>query len=110
MFKLIFDKVMSKQILSSDKVIKKRLSTLFDKLELQGPRAGKLLDPKLGLYELKCINHSIRVYFCYKKDLEEIHVFFFEMKKSKKRQQATIDFVRKKFFIFLNLFSYTSFL
>ena len=48
---------------------------MLDKTEELGPGAGKLLDPKLGLYEVKSKKPPIRLYFKHLVDTDEIYVF-----------------------------------
>ncbi|GBE18672.1 hypothetical protein BMS3Abin16_01278 [archaeon BMS3Abin16] len=51
------------------------ISKMLDKTEELGPGAGKLLDPKLGLYEVKSKKPPIRLYFKHLVDTDEIYVF-----------------------------------
>ncbi|MFB6246793.1 MAG: hypothetical protein ABEI74_04350 [Candidatus Pacearchaeota archaeon] len=64
-YELIFDRVILRQLdkVAKDKSVKEILSKMFDKIEEKGPKAGKLLDPKLKLYELKNKRPPIRLYF-----------------------------------------------
>ena len=97
-FTLIFDDVIIKDLKKAAKNehIKSILSTMLDKLESFGPDAGKLLDSKLFLYEVKNKRPPLRLYFKPKKDTNKIFVFEFEMKTSGETQQKTISRLRQK--------------
>jgi len=69
---------------------------MLNKLEILGPIAGKLLDSKLFIYELKNKHPPIRLYYKYNKTTKELYVFEFEMKTSDKTQQKTINKLKKK--------------
>jgi len=69
---------------------------MLDKIEEFGPRAGKLLDSKLFIYEIKNKHPPIRLYFKPKLLNNEIYVFQFEMKTSNKKQQKTIESIKNK--------------
>ena len=95
-YTLVFDDVILKQLKKAgkDPKIREILSKMLDKLELIGHYAGELLDPKLLLYELKNKHPPIRLYFKVKG--EDIFVFEYEIKKSEKKQQQTIDKLKLK--------------
>lgn len=97
-FTLIFDDVIIKELKKAAKNenIKSILRTMLDKLESFGPDAGKLLDSKLFLFEIKNKHPPIRLYFKPKKDTYEIYVFEFEMKTSEETQQKTIQKLKQK--------------
>ena len=97
-FKLIFDEVMIKDLKQAAKNehIKSIIISMLDKLESFGPDAGKLLDSKLFLYEIKNKHPPIRIYFKPKKGTSEIYVFEFEMKTSPEKQKDTIKELREK--------------
>ena len=57
--------------------------------------AGKLLDSKLFLYEMKTNHPPIRLYYKHDKFTNEIKIFEFEMKTSPKKQRITIERIRK---------------
>ena len=97
-FHLVFDDVMVKQLKKAAKnnQIKQILTRMLDKLEESGPDAGKLIDSKLFIYELKSMHPPIRLYFKHNLSTAEIYVFEFEMKTSKTEQQKTIDKIREK--------------
>ncbi len=76
--------------------IKQILTKMLDKVEESGPDAGKLLDSKLFIYEIKSMHPPIRLYFKHNLSTAEIYVFEFEMKTSEAEQQKTIDRIRKK--------------
>jgi hypothetical protein len=69
---------------------------MLDDLEENGPQAGKLLDSRLHLYELKRGNPSVRIYFKPRAGSKKIDVFEYEIKKGKKRQKKTINNIRKR--------------
>ncbi len=94
-FNLVFDKFILKQLKKSskNKLIKNILSKIFDKIEELGPRAGKLIDSKLQIYEIK--NPAIRLYYKYNFQTNEIYIFKYEMKTSKENQNKTITKIRK---------------
>ena len=100
---LSFDEVMLNQLkdLGKDVNIRSFISKMLDKIEEHGPRAGKLLDSQLHLYELKIKHPPIRIYFKPVKDSNEIYVFEYQMKTSEEKQQ---NIIRKIRFKILNLF------
>ena len=61
-----------------------------------GPNAGKLLDSKLFIYEVKSKHPPIRLYYKHNIPTNEIYVFEYEMKTSEGRQQNTIEKIKKK--------------
>ncbi len=97
-YTLIFDKVIVKQLQQEAKNqhIKSILTNLLDKLETHGPRAGKLLDSQLFIYEIRNKQPPIRLYFKHNSDTNEIYVFEYEMKTGGKKQRRTISKLRKK--------------
>lgn len=97
-FPLIFDEVILKQLekVARDERIKDILTRMFNKIELVGPYAGKLLDPQISLYECKNKHPPLRLYFKHDKDTDEIYLFKFEMKTSEKKQQKTIENIKMK--------------
>ena len=97
-YSLVFDEVIVKQLKkeASDKNIKNILTKMLDRLEEKGPRAGKLLDSKLFIYELKNKRPPIRLYFKHINSSNELYVFEFEMKRSDKKQKITIEKIRSK--------------
>jgi len=97
-YQLIFDKVILKQLKKAGKnqQVKNILSKILDKIEELGPRAGNLIDSRLLIYEVKIMRPPIRLYYKLKKNSNQIYVFEYEMKKSKEKQQETIDKIRKK--------------
>ena len=109
-YDVVFDKVvkdkLQKAIVKSDcrEIIKRWL----DELEYDGPRAGKLLDSQVWLYEMKTKRPPLRLYYHYQKNLAKIIIFEFEMKTSELKQKKTINKLRHRL-KFLNLFLYISF-
>ncbi len=97
-FVLVFDDVMTRQLQRAAKnnQIKGILTKMLDKLELKGPDAGELLDSKLFIYEIKNKHPPIRLYYKHNHITDEIYVFEYEMKTSKKSQQKTIGKLRQK--------------
>ena len=97
-YKLIFDKVILKQLknASRDKQIKTILTKMLDKIEELGPRAGKILDPQLGIYEVKAKHPPIRLYFRHIGEMVEIYIFEYDMKKSPKHQKNIIKKIVSK--------------
>ncbi len=97
-FKVIFDEVMLDQLkkLGKNQELKNRISKMLDKIEELGPRAGKLLDARLSIYEVKSKRPPIRLYFKHVRNTNQIYVFEYEMKTSAARQQATIQKLKEK--------------
>ncbi len=97
-YNIIFDEVIIKQLQQASKNnhIKQILTKMLDKIELLGPNAGKLLDSKLFIYELKSKHPPIRLYYKYNISNNEIYIFEYEMKTSKARQQNTINKIKNK--------------
>jgi hypothetical protein len=95
-FTLVFDKVILEQLkkVGKNKEVRIKLSKMLDKIEDLGPRAGRLLDTRLHLYEIKSKKPPIRLYF--KAGKREIYVFEYEMKTSSKKQDMTIEKLKKK--------------
>ena len=62
-FALVFDEVMLAQLkkLGENKNLRNLLSKMFDKMEAFGPRAGKLIDSHLFLYEIKSKHPPLRL-------------------------------------------------
>ncbi len=96
-FKLIFDGVMVKQLkkVSKNNAIKNILSRIFDKIEELGPRAGRLIDSQLHIYEIKMKSPPIRLYYKHDLSTNEIYVFEYEMKTSEGKQNKTIKRIKK---------------
>ena len=109
MYELVFDEVIHKQLnkIKTKHDIQKIISDMLNKIELVGPDAGKLIDSKLFIYEIKCKNPPIRLYYKFKKEKNECYIFEFEMKTSEKKQKTTIEKIKEKtikIFRNLNLF------
>ena len=83
-FKLVFDEVMIKQLkkVSKNNEIKTLLSKILNKIEELGPRAGKLIDAQLHIYEIKVKSPPIRLYYKHNFQTNEIYIFEYEMKTS----------------------------
>ena len=98
-YKIIFDKIIIKQLRKAGKneVIKSILSKSFDKIEELGPRAGKLIDSQLKIYEIKIKRPPLRLFFKHNTKTNEIYVFEYVMKTSEQKQQSAIDKIRRKF-------------
>lgn len=97
-FKLIFDEVMLEQLkkLGTDQHIRSLLSKMFDRMEALGPRAGKLIDSHLFLYEMKAKQPPLRLYYKHMLEKNELYLFEYEMKTSKKKQKRTIQRIKFK--------------
>ena len=97
-YELVFDEVMIKQLSRAAKnhSIKDLLVKMLDKIEALGPDAGKLLDSKLHLYEMKYKNPPLRLYYKYNSTANKIYVFEFEMKTGSEKQKKTIGKLRHK--------------
>lgn len=97
-YTLIFDEVILKQLkqLEKDRSLKNRISKMLDKIEEMGPLAGKLLDSKLSLYEVKSKTPPIRLYYEIVENEKKAYVFEYEMKTSEKKQSKTIEKIKKK--------------
>ncbi len=97
-FALIFDEVMLTQLkkLGKNQDLKGRISKMLDKIEELGPRAGELLDAKLGIYEVKSKRPPIRLYYKHVRNTDQIYVFEYEMKTSAGRQHDTIERLKEK--------------
>ncbi len=97
-FAAIFDEIMLKQLKAAGKnqSIKSVLSQMLDKIETLGPRAGKLIDSRLFIYEIKNKNPPIRLYFKPYKEDNRIYVFQYELKTSELKQQKTIEKIKGK--------------
>ncbi len=95
-FPLVFDEVMIKQLqkAAKDQQLKEILKNMLDELEEKGPRAGKLLDSHLFIYEIKSKHPPIRLYFKHNIKTNEIYVFEFEMKTSEEKQKLTLAKIR----------------
>ena len=101
-YELIFDRIVVRQLRKSckDGQVRLIISKMLDKLEIVGPLAGKLLDPKIMLYEMKNISPPIRLYFKEMKGQNKLYVFEFEMKTSQLKQKKTISRLRSKSKVF----------
>ena len=97
-FRAIFDEVILKQLkkLGEKEEIRKIISNMLNKIEELGPRAGKLIDSKLFIYEIKNKNPPIRLYFKHVKNSYDVYVFEYELKTSEKKQQRTIEKIKDK--------------
>jgi len=97
-YALIFDDVMIKQLKQAAKNqnIKQIITNWLNELESDGHLAGKLLDSKLHLYEMRINNPPLRLYYKYNALTKEIYVFEFKMKTNAKTQQETIGKLKHK--------------
>jgi len=96
-FQLVFDKIILKQLKKAGRnnALKIILSKMLDKIEELGPDAGKLLDSKLHIYEVKMKSPPIRLYYKYNLSNNEIYVFEYDMKTSEEKQNKVIERIRK---------------
>ncbi len=97
-FEIIFDDVMLGQLkkLGKNRELRNRISKMLDKIEELGPRAGKLLDAKLSIYEVKSKSPPIRLYFKYVRNTDQIYVFEYGMKTAAARQKRSIEKLKEK--------------
>ena len=97
-YELVFDDVMLNQFskLKNDAHTREIVSKIFDKIEESGPQAGKLIDSKLHLYEVKRMHPPIRLYYKIVEEKKEAWVYEYESKTSQEKQQSTIDKIKKK--------------
>lgn len=97
-YTIVFDDIILKQLekAGKNKQIRNILSNMFNKIEEFGPRAGKLIDSRLKIYEIKLKHPPIRLYYKYNIATNEIYLFEYEMKTSEKKQQQTIEKIKKK--------------
>lgn len=95
---LVFDDVIIRQLrkLSTNNHLKNIITHILDRLEEHGPNAGKILDSRFQIYEIKMKHPPIRLYYKYNFITREIYVFEFEMKTSDTKQQRTIDKIRRR--------------
>ncbi len=96
-FPLVFDEVMKKKLerAIAQTNLKEIIKQWLDRLEQQGPAAGKLLDNHAWLYELKNKHPPLRLYYHHSKATNRIILFELEMKTSEKKQHGTIDRLRQ---------------
>lgn len=96
-FNLVFDEIILKQLKKAERnnALKIILSKMLDKLEELGPRAGKLLDSRLHIYEIKLKNPPIRLYYKHNILTNEIYVFEYGMKTSQEKQNRLIEKIRR---------------
>ena len=96
-FELVFDELILRQLKKAGRnnKIKELLSKIFDKIEELGPRAGKLLDSQLHIYEVKLKHPPLRLYYKHNLSTNEIYIFEYEMKTSEKKQNRTIEKIRR---------------
>jgi mRNA-degrading endonuclease RelE of RelBE toxin-antitoxin system len=95
-YKLIFGKSVLKKLkkIEKKKDIKNLVSKMLDKIEDQGPKAGKLLDPVINLYEIKSKKPPLRLYFeiIFENNIAEI--IDFQMKISQDKQNTLIKRIK----------------
>ncbi len=92
-YKLVFDEVVKAKL---EKILaegshQEIIKQWFDRLEMIGPNAGKLLDNHTWLYEMKSKHPPLRLYFYHPKNTAKIVIFEIELKTSEKKQQNTIN-------------------
>jgi len=97
-YTLVFDKVILNQLkkLGKEAHLRKIISKILDKIEILGPRAGKLLDTKLQIYEIKMKHPPIRAYYKILESKKEAYIFEYEMKTSLQKQKKTIKKIKYK--------------
>lgn len=97
-YRLVFDDIILKQLKKAgkNKQIRDILSNIFDKIEEFGPRAGQLIDSQLRIYEMKLKHPPLRLYYRHNIITNDVYLFEYEMKTSEKKQQQTIEKIKKK--------------
>ena len=97
-YTLVFDEVILNQLkkLEKDKHTKEIVSKILDKIEEYGPNAGRLLDSRLKIYEVKRKHPPIRLYYKIIESTKEAHVFEYEMKTSQQKQSQIIEKIKQK--------------
>ena len=97
-YKIVFDKVILNQMqkLGKQPFLRDLLTKMFDKIEINGPNAGELLDSRLHIYEIKNMKPSIRLYFRIIEAIKEAYVFEYEIKTSPQKQSKTIQKIKYK--------------
>ena len=96
-YRIVFDSIILNQLkkLGENESIRSILTKMMDKIEELGPRAGKLIDSHLFIYEMKTKNSPLRLYFKHAQN-NDIYLFEYELKTSKKKQQKTIEQLRQR--------------
>ena len=110
-YELKFDSVILKQIskISKNRHLSGLLSKIFDKIAEHGTSIGKLLDPQIGVYEIKMKHPPLRLYYVRKANSNEIRILEYGMKTSYEKQQLMIDRILGKLIKFLLVLGYRLF-
>lgn len=97
-YQLVYDEVILKQLkkIEKDANLKNLFAKFLDKIAILGPFAGKMLDPILPLYEVKCKRPPLRIYFRIDKLQKEAYLYEFEMKTDPRSQFYTIERIKQK--------------
>jgi|SRR3989344_1613375 len=97
-YTLVFDDVILNQLgkLKNDAHTREIISKILDKIEELGPNAGKLIDVRLKLYEVKRKHPPIRLYYKIVEEKKEAYIFKYESKTNQEKQQDTINEIRIK--------------
>lgn len=95
-YKLVFDGTILNQLRKTGKNnhVRNIISKMFDKIEEKGPYAGKLIDSRLKIYEIKSKRPPIRLYFKHNIKSDEMYIFEYQMKTSEKKQNKIIEKIR----------------
>lgn len=89
-FEKQFDKI------SKNKHLVDLLSKLIKRIRLLGPDAGKLIDAKMSIYEIKMKRPPLRLYFWYRLALQDIYIIEYQLKTSKDAQRKVIDNIKER--------------
>lgn len=100
-YTVVFDKVILNQMkkLGKQPFLRGLLTKMFDKIEINGPYAGELLDSRLHIYEIKNMRPAIRLYFRIIEIKREAYIFEYEIKTSQQKQSKTIQKIKQKLFL-----------
>lgn len=95
-YQLIFGESIFKKLkkLEKQKDIRELVSKMLNKIEENGPKSGKLLDPILHLYEVKSKKPPLRLYFQIIFEGNKAEIIDFEMKKSSENQKSLLKKIR----------------
>jgi len=95
-YALWFDDVAKKQLekLSRNLAIQGIITKMLHRIKTHGNAAGKIIEPQIGLYEVKSKHPPLRLY--YQEEGRIMHIFAIRMKHSQKDQQRTINSIISK--------------
>jgi mRNA-degrading endonuclease RelE of RelBE toxin-antitoxin system len=97
-YQIIFDRVIAKQLrkISKNSSLKRVMAKIIGKIEIKGENAGKSLDLKYNLYEIKLKRPPLRLYYAVYPKERIIKILEFHMKTSEKKQEHIIIKIVKK--------------